>query len=226
MLTVPIMLFMGIPGPVANGTNRVAILAQNISATTAFFQHGFRGLRLGLSLAAAAVPGAILGALAGVQLQGVWFDRVLALVMIFTMILMARNSSTKESKKAEAEVHEPSAKQLWRGHLCMLGVGLWGGFIQIGVGFILMPVLHRVLGFDLVRVNFLKVFIVLCYTVVALAVYAWQLELAWLAGIALALGNAIGGWFGAKTSIGKGESWIRWVLNAALLAIIVKLLFF
>ena len=89
LLTVPIMLFMGMPGPVANGTNRIAILAQNITAVTAFFRRGFSDFKLSLSLAAAATPGAIVGALVGVQLSGEWFDRVLALVMMGVMVIMA-----------------------------------------------------------------------------------------------------------------------------------------
>jgi uncharacterized protein len=112
------------------------------------------------------------------------------------------------------------------GHICMIGAGFWGGFIQIGVGFILMPILHRVMGFDLVRVNFFKVFVVLIYTIVALLVFATNTEVFWLAGLALAAGNAIGGTLGARTTISKGENLIRWVLNIVLVVFIIKLLLF
>lgn len=71
LLTVPIMLFMGIPGTIANGTNRVAILAQNIIAVGTFFQRGFSDLRLSCSLAAAAAVGAVAGAHVGLQLDEV-----------------------------------------------------------------------------------------------------------------------------------------------------------
>jgi uncharacterized membrane protein YfcA len=89
-----------------------------------------------------------------------------------------------------------------------------------------MPILHRVLGLDLVRVNMHKVFIILVYTVVALAVFASQLELLWWTGLGLAVGNSIGGWLGAHTTIRKGEAWIRRILYLALGAFIVKLLLF
>lgn len=227
LLTVPIMLFMGMPGPVANGTNRIAILAQNISAVTAFFQRGFSDFKLSLSLALAATPGAIAGALVGVQLSGEWFDRILALVMIAVMIIMAApNGGNKESKKEQADVAGPSTKRLIAGHVCMVGAGFWGGFIQIGVGFLLMPILHRVMGLDLVRVNMHKVFVVLCYTSVALFIFASQVEVLWIAGICLAVGNSIGGWIGANMSVNKGEKLITRVLNAVLVVFIIKLLFF
>lgn len=221
LLTIPVMLFMGIPGPVANGTNRIAILAQNITAVTAFRRRGYSDFKLGLSLAAAASLGAIGGASVGVKLDGVWFDRVLALVMVGVMILMATGHD-----KIKPSGGESKAKNLFAGHLLMVGAGFWGGFIQIGVGFILMPILHKVLGLDLVRVNMHKVLIVLVYTIIALGIFASNLELMWWIGISLAIGNSIGGWLGAHTTITHGEALIRRVLYLALSAFIIKLLFF
>lgn len=223
MLSVPVMLFLGIPGPVANGTNRIAILAQNVVAVTTFFRHGHADFRLSLSLALASVPGAVVGAMIGVRLEGVWFERILAMIMVIVMILMwARPAKTD----AHEDVRDISRGRLVWGHICMIGAGLWGGFIQIGVGFILMPILYRVLGLDLVRVNMHKVFIVLVYTVVALIVFASQLQLLWLVGLSLAAGNAVGGWLGARTTTVKGEGGVRIVLYSILTLFILKLLFF
>ncbi|MBE9527346.1 MAG: sulfite exporter TauE/SafE family protein [Proteobacteria bacterium] len=221
LLTVPMMLFMDIPAPIANGTNRIAILAQNITAVYAFFRKGFSDFKLSLSLSAAASIGAVAGAFLGVELDGVWFDRILAIVMIIVMILMATG------KKIEQNINEnQQPKNLFLGHLCMVGAGFWGGFIQIGVGFILMPILHRVMGFNLIQVNMYKVFVVLSYTIVALSIFATQLQLLWWAGLGLALGNSIGGWYGAHTTVNKGETWIKAVMYIALSCFIVKLLFF
>ena len=220
LLTLPIMVFMGMPGAVANGTNRIAILAQNITAVTAFFRRGFSDFKLSLSLSLAAIPGAVAGAMLGTQMSGEWFDRLLAMVMIGVMIIMAL------PKKEHIYVGEPSSKRLLAGHLCMVGAGFWGGFIQIGVGFLLIPILHRVMGLDLVRVNMHKVFVVLCYTLVALFIFASQVEVLWIAGLCLALGNSIGGWIGANMAISKGENLINSVFNAVLVVFIIKLLFF
>lgn len=221
LLTVPIMLFMGIPAPVANGTNRIAILAQNITAVATFRKRGFSDFKLSLSLAAAASVGALAGASLGVHLEGEWFNRVLALVMVAVLILMATGHDKIKPIGGDAE-----PKNVLLGHVLMVGAGFWGGFIQIGVGFILMPILHRVMGLDLVRVNMHKVFVVLVYTVIALAVFASQLELLWWTGAALAVGNSIGGWLGAHTTVKHGETLIRRVLYLALTAFIIKLLFF
>ena len=107
----------------------------------------------------------------------------------------------------------------------MIGVGFWGGFIQLGIGFIIMPVLNRVMGLDLVRTNMHKVFIVAVYTVIALVVFASQVELLWMVGIFLAVGNSIGGYLGVHYSVAGGERLIKRVLNVVLVLFIIKLLF-
>lgn len=221
LLTVPVLLFMGLPGPVANGTNRIGVLAQNLTAIAAFFRRGFSEFRLSLSLAACTVPGAIAGALLGTELEGEWFNRILALVMIGVMLVMHFDRGAQEAPRA----YQPTPAQLLRGHLLMLAVGFWGGFIQIGVGFIIMPVLNRAMGLDLVRTNMHKVFIVAVFTLVALAVFASRVEILWLVGLALALGNAIGGYLGAHFTVTRGEKLIRLILNLVLIAFIIKLLF-
>ncbi|MEM9254021.1 MAG: sulfite exporter TauE/SafE family protein [Pseudomonadota bacterium] len=221
LLTVPVMVFLGLPGPVANGTNRIAILAQNLTAIATFARHGLRDFRLSLSLAACSIPGAVVGAMVGVHLEGVWFNRILAVVMVGVMLVMHFDRGAEQ----RAKDHKPTRRQWVRGHLLMVGAGFWGGFIQLGIGFILMPILNRVMGLDLVRTNMHKVFIIACYTIAALLVFASQVQLLWAVGLALALGNAMGGYLGARFTISRGDKLIRLVLNVVLVAFIIKLLF-
>ncbi len=222
LLTVPLMVFMGLPGPVANGTNRIAIIAQNLTSVGAFFSRGFSDFRLSATLAAAASVGAYGGAMIGVTLDGVWFNRTVAAVMIAVMVIMA----TGDDKSKPEPDASSRAKNLVLGHLLMVGAGFWGGFIQIGVGFLMMPILYRVMGLDLVRVNMHKVFIALIFSFVALGVFASKVAIAWEAGAALALGNALGGWLGAHATIDKGAPFIKRALFLVLAAMAVKLLFF
>ena len=221
LLTVPVLIFLGLPGPVANGTNRIAILAQNLTAIATFARRGFRDFKLSLTLAACALPGAVVGALAGTQLDGAWFNRALALIMVAVMLVMHFDKGSSENP----EDHQPTRKQLINGHLLMVAAGFWGGFIQLGVGFILMPILNRVMGLDLVRTNMHKVFIIATYTIAALWVFASQVEIIWAIGLALALGNALGGYLGAHFTVSRGEALVRLVLNLVLVAFIIKLLF-
>ena len=220
ILTVPVMVFMGLPGPVANGTNRIGIITQNIASVATFFRKGYSDFRLSATLAVAACFGAFFGANVGVQLEGVWFDRTVALVMIGVLVIMLTDAGQKPV--------DPAARprNLLAGHVLMVGAGFWGGFIQIGVGFIMMPILNRVMGLDLVRVNMHKVFIALMFSFVALGVFAANVEIEWGLGAALAAGYAIGGWLGAGSAVAKGEGLIKRVFYIALAAMAVKLLFF
>ena len=69
--------------------------------------------------------------------------------------------------------------------------------------------LVTVAGLDLVRGNAVKVFVVLFYTIAALAVFIWHGQVDWRLGCALAAGNALGGWLGTRLAITKGHDWIR-----------------
>ena len=209
------------PGTIANATNRIAILPQNISAVIAFYRKGFANFRLSLSLAACTIPGTIVGAYIASRIPNDQFNGLLAIIMIIVLIVMALpNPKTIDNRES------PTKNRMIAGHLLMVLIGFWGGFIHIGVGFLLMPVLNRVMQLDLITTNSHKVFIVLCYTTFALIVFTSQLELIWKYGIALAIGTTIGGWIAANFQINKGIGAIKWTLNVVIIAFIIKLLFF
>ncbi|MEM9494483.1 MAG: sulfite exporter TauE/SafE family protein [Pseudomonadota bacterium] len=220
ILTVPVMVFLGLPGPVANGTNRIGIIAQNIFAVWGFFRKGFSDFKLSASLAACAAVGAFFGANVGVTLEGVWFERTLALIMLALLVIMM----TGFGQKPAATDGKP--RNLVLGHLLFVGAGFWGGFIQIGVGLIQLPILNRVMGLDLVRANMHKVFVALVFSFVALAVFAANAKIDWGLGIAVASGYAVGGWLGANAAVDKGAPLIKKVFYLALAAMAIKLLFF
>lgn len=218
LLVLPALVFMGMDGPIANGTNRIAVMAQTIASVAGFSKKGYSDARTSLSLSLCTLPGAALGAYFGTKLGGELFNRVLGGLMILLMMLMARNPEKKENGDSDHPRHT-----VW-GYALMTGIGLYGGFIQAGVGFFLMAVLHRVMGLDLVRVNMHKVFIVGVYTLLAIGIFAGQRQIMWVPGIALAAGNATGGWMGAHFAVKKGEGLIRVILYAVLAAMAVKLL--
>lgn len=216
LLVLPILIFMGLDGPIANGTNRVAIVAQNTTSVVGFFKKGYADLKTSFTLALCAVPGAVLGAYLGTRISGELFNQILGGLMILLLILMSRKSGTPAPDRPQ---------RMALGHALMVGVGFYGGFIQAGVGFFLMAVLHRVLGLDLVRVNMHKVFIVGVYTLFALAIFAFKGQVLWITGLTLAVGNSIGGWIGTHYTIKKGDKWIRWILNVVLLFMAIRLIF-
>lgn len=222
VITVPVMVFLGVPGPIANGTNRLPILVQNISACATYLRQGVPRLGMIFSLSLCAIPGAVIGAVVGVKIPTETFNLLLAAIMGLVLLMMLRGGRTN----TDIAIADISRRRLIWGHLLMMLAGFWGGFIQIGMGFVLLPILNRVLGLDLVTANIHKVFIILVYTLAALLVFGSQLELLWWVGAIMAIGNALGGWLGARLTLAGGEGLIRKVVVFAIAVMIVKLVWF
>ncbi|MGB5847127.1 MAG: sulfite exporter TauE/SafE family protein [Ignavibacteriaceae bacterium] len=216
-LTLPTLIFLGLDSSVANGTNRIAILLQNISAVQSFKQENFFDLKTSLKLSFFTLPGSVAGALLAVRLEDELFQIILGIIMIgvvISMILPKKKTNNKdEPKKPNTGIY-----------LSMIGIGFYGGFIQVGVGFLLMASLQFLMKLNLVRVNMYKVFIVLIYTIPALLIFTLTDNVNWLLGIFLALGNMFGGWWGAKMQIKKGEGLIKFVLVLTVFIMALKLL--
>lgn len=238
LILMPTMIFLGMPGATTNGTARVAIFGQNVTAIAGFRQKGFSDFRLSFSLALCAIPGTFLGAYLGTQLTGTWFNRVLAVVMLGVLVTMILGERQKKKQKATLEnsvnateaddshSNESTDQQhkLKTGHLLMVLVGFYGGFIQAGVGFIIIAILNNVMKMDLLRTNMHKVFIVAIYTVVAIGIFAWQDKINWTTGLFLMAGMSIGGWLGSHLAVNKGDSFIRVVLYTAIICMSIRLL--
>ncbi|MDO9548723.1 MAG: sulfite exporter TauE/SafE family protein [Candidatus Marinimicrobia bacterium] len=218
-ITLPTMIFLGLDSALANGTNRVAILIQNIFAVSSFRKQKVHQFSESLKLSYITLPGAIIGALVSIRISGEWFQRILAVIMIGIVVTMfiPRTKKTYQDEISESE-HK------WLIYVVLFFIGFYGGFIQVGVGFLFMAALYHILRISLVYVNMHKVFIVLIYTIPSLAVFALSGNVSWGFGLSLAAGNALGAWFGAKASVKGGEKLIRYVLAIAIVLMAAKLI--
>jgi uncharacterized membrane protein YfcA len=217
-LTLPALIFLGLDSALANGTNRIAIFIQNISAVYSFKKEKYQQFDISLKLSLFTLPGSILGALLAVELSDALFQKILGVIMIgiiISMIIPQKRITDSQHNNKKIPVSA---------YIAMIGIGFYGGFIQVGVGFILMAALQRLMKLNLVYVNMHKVFIVLVYTIPALLIFIITDNVNWVLGLALAAGNALGGWWAAKFSARKGEKLIKYVLIVAVLIMAVKLL--
>lgn len=236
LLVMPIMVFLGLDGAIANGTARVAILGQNVTAIVGFRNQGFSDFRLSLSLALCALPGTLVGAFLGSKLTNAWFNHILAVVMLTVLVTMILGKRKKKKPEVEQDNSTPEQNDVdpqktiiqnphsLKGHLLMILAGFYGGFIQAGIGFILIAIMHSVMKIDLIRTNMHKVFIVAIYTVAAIGIFAWQGRILWTTGLILMVGMSIGGWIGSNLAVKKGEPFIRAVLYIAIVCLSIKLL--
>lgn len=219
-LTVPLLVFLGYDPTVANGSNRIAILAEAAVGVAAFKKNKHSDFSMSWKLGLMTLPGAILGAIYAVKVDDELFMKLLGFVMVLVIISLL----FPKSKVLEHAKQHRWAK--WLQWPVMFVIGFYGGFIQAGVGFMVMACLTHLYSMDLVRVNMHKMFITLVFTVPAVIFFTWTGNIDWFAAIALALGMSIGAWVAVKAAITKGEGVIRVMLMVALGIIAVKLLFF
>lgn len=217
LITLPLLIFSGLPASVANGTNRVAIVLQNVGGLAGFRKHGLRVGREAWILLIPSMAGAILGARLAINLDEATMRRAIAVLLVAMLVPILR-SAKPGAKKAPASLSFP-----WWVWPAYFVVGVYGGFLQAGVGFLYLALLAGAQGLDLVRANLIKVFLILAYSVVALALFAAEGKVAPVQGLVLAAGNMAGGWVGAHMAVRRGERLIRAILIVAVLASAVKL---
>jgi len=218
-ITLPILIFLGLDPSLANGTNRMGILAQTLSAVVSFRQEKYHDFKLSLRLTAFTLPGAITGAIIATRISNDLFQKILAFVLIAVTISIFLKKTNQEKPGGGYKT-----KSSWFIYPVMLAIGFYGGFMQVGVGFVFMASLYHLMRLDLIRVNMHKVFIIFVYTIPALLVFLFTGNVEWSFGLILAVGMAIGAWWAAKISVKKGEKFIRIVLIPVILGMALKLL--
>ena len=216
-LTIPLMIFLGYDATVANGSNRIAIQVEALSAVAAFKKQKHADFPLSIKLSLMTLPGGILGAFYAVKIDDALFTKILGVVMVLIII-------TLMFPKANVIEHAKSHKwKNWLAWPVMFAVGFYGGFIQAGVGFVIMATLLHLYGMDLIKINMHKVFIVMVFTIPAVIMFIYTDNVNWFAAIALSIGMMVGTWFAVKMSLKKGEKLVRMMLGISLLIIAVKL---
>ena len=211
LIAVPLLVLLGLPGTIANGTNRIGVLVQNIVATWRFRAQGISEFRRAAPVIAPVVMGSVIGAAFISSVSDATFERLFGMIMLLLLVPTLRNFTARASTARPVKSWSPAALAL-----TFFGIGLYGGSLQAGVGIPLLFALSRT-GLDLVRSNATKVLVIAALTLTAAPVFIWRNQVAWLPAIALAAGYAVGGAVGASLAIRGGERLIRPVIGLAIL---------
>lgn len=219
LLTLPVLIFLGLPSAVANGTNRVAIVLQSITATTNFYRKGYFDKKLSLMLGIPAIIGSIIGANLAIAISDQLFNYILAFIMVVTVLFIAIKPKVDITAN-----NNYSKKRKVLGMIAFFFIGIYGGFIQAGVGFFIIASLTAIFGISLIKSNSIKVFVVGSYVFVSLFVFIYHGQVDWSLGLSLAVGNSLGAWVGSHIAISKGDKWIRILLVITVFLMAGKLL--
>ncbi|MBL6691917.1 MAG: sulfite exporter TauE/SafE family protein [Pseudomonadales bacterium] len=209
MLTLPAMMMLGMPADVANGTNRVGVLMQSITGAKGFNDQDRLERTAILPVLIPTVGGALAGSLLASFLP-VW---VLEPVLLGAMVVMALIMVIRPETVAPPEGTEPyrlADRPIAGAGLFLAGV--YGGFVQAGVGFILIAALAGGLRYDLVRTNALKTVCTAIFSAVALAVFALRGQVWWIPGVVLAIGSILGAMASVRFAINVSQNTLKWIL--------------
>ncbi|MEZ4265033.1 MAG: sulfite exporter TauE/SafE family protein [Myxococcota bacterium] len=215
LLTLPVLMLTGLDASVANATNRVGVLTGSLAASHAFVRSRHLDPREVARLAGPTLLGAAVGALAAALVPSDTLEPILLATLVAMALLLALRPSIL-APSADELPREPTGRALAE----LAAAGFYAGFLQAGVGFILLAVLAGRLRHGLVRANALKVALVLPLTVVALAIFWWQGLIEWVPGLAVGLGTAAGARLGVRFAV-RHSAALRWLVLAAVCALAV-----
>ncbi|MCD4734791.1 MAG: sulfite exporter TauE/SafE family protein [Bacteroidales bacterium] len=213
IISLSILMFLGLPANVANGTNRVAIFIQNIAAVGSFKQQKVLDHKKGFWLAIPATIGSVIGAWIAVDLNEEIIEKAIAIVMLIMMFVILYKPQRWLKGKIELQEKKVTVGQF----ILFFFIGIYGGFLHMGVGYALLAGIVLGAGYDLVKANAIKVFIILIWAPVILVVFLIHGQVNLYYGLVLSIGNVAGALIASRLAVKKGANFVRWVIVVVIL---------
>jgi uncharacterized membrane protein YfcA len=213
IVSLSVLMMLGLPAPLANGTNRVAITIQTLTATTSFRQQKVLETKKAILLSIPAVIGSLIGAWFAVDINEDVFEKAIGVIMLLMLVFILY----KPQKFIYGRAHISDKPIKWYTYVAFFFIGIYGGFIHMGVGYFLLAGIVGLAGFDLVKANAIKVFVVLAYAPFTLIVFLWYDQVNWTYGLILAIGAVIGALIASRLAVTKGVDFVKWVIVVVIL---------
>lgn len=221
-LTIPALMLFGIPADLANATNRVGVMLQTLAALRGFSRHGLLVRSAIPALLLPTIAGAVVGSLGASYLPLPILEPVLLatlMAMAATMVLRPATLTPPPDSVPLSPLASPA------GFIALFLAGVYGGFLQAGVGFVLLPVLVGLLHYDLVRANALKIVATGLFTAVALAIFIVRDQILWIPGLLLGLGSMLGAQLAVRFAVAVDARVLRWFLLITVITVCTLLWF-
>ena len=216
VFSLTFLILFGVPSNIANATNRIGIFSHKITSLAALYKHNIFPIKDNKYIIAPVVAGGICGTLLAKYVSAAVFDKVLIVVLIFVVIMNFMPNKKKLSHHTKS--------RFWH-YVLLFIAGFYGGFIQLGVGLLLIAVLQFIMDdMNLLEINALKLNIIMIYTVIAVTIFIMSGKINWTYAIPLGIGNIIGGQIGVHSAIKKGDKFIKYVIMVSIFVAVLKLI--
>ena len=222
-ITLGVLLLLGLPADVANGTNRVGVVALGLGSMTALDKKLMRGLLTkGRYIILTTFIGALVGALVVVEINEAALEKVIGGLMIVLLFVVLFNPKRWLQDSTQA-LMRPTLLNV----LLFFAVGFYGGFIQMGFGIFFLAAAVLVARYSLIDANIIKIVVTFLFAIPVLGIFIWYGDVQWELGLMLAVGQFVGGWLAARYALGHPQAnvWIRRLLVVMIAVVIVKIFF-
>jgi uncharacterized protein len=208
VISLSVLMLMGLPAPVANGTNRIQVTIQTLTAASVYRRKKVLDLRKGSILGIPSAIGSLLGAYIAIDINEAVFEKAFAVIMLVMLIFVFYNPDKILYGKKELVEKKVSVVQ-W---LLFFLLGIYGGFVHVGIGYFLLAALILNVGYDLVRANAVKVLIVLMYMPLSFIVFLWNGDIDWMYGLVMTIGSVVGAYIASHLAVKKGIVFVKWAI--------------
>lgn len=208
IISLSVLMLMGLPAPVANGTNRIAVTIQTLTATTMFRHKKVLDLKKGLWLGLPSAIGSLFGAWIAVDINEEIFEKAMAGIMLVMLVFLFIDSKKYLYGRQDMIDRKISPLQVF----IFFIIGIYGGFIHVGIGYFLLAALVMNVGYDLVKANALKVLIVLMYMPFSFLVFMFMSDINWTYGLVMTIGSVVGAYIASRMAVERGVNFVKWVI--------------
>lgn len=184
---------LGLPGNMANGTNRLGIFSQTVMGSWVFFREGRLDLRASRSYVLLTLLGAVPGVWLALHISNDGFRQVFGVLLVLMLLVILVKPERWLSATPRHAALRPALLVP-----ALLLLGFYGGFIQMGMGIFFLAVMVLGAGQDLIRANAVKGLVVALFTLMAILIFHWKGMIDWKIGLVLASGQALGGFLTAR----------------------------
>ena len=220
LITIPLLIFLGLPPHTAIGTDRLGITGLTITGWYKFHEKGLINYPIALRMGVAALIGSFLGANLVLEISMAILKKIIAIVTVLILIIVVGQPKLGvEQRDRIVKRHEYGV-----GIFFSLIIGIYGGFYGAMAGTFLLYVLLFIFKRTFLEGTATLKLSSLMMTTMAALVFAIKGAIDYPLAAAMFLGCAIGSYFGAHYSDRIGNVWIKRLFIAIVLIMVVKLI--